>query len=77
MRSGGYEAVEAEGGALVLHRSSGGDRLTIALNLTGAEARVGLGGDVLLSTSGGGRCAFDGVLGPDEGVILDPGAASG
>ena len=77
LRSGGYEAVEAEGEVLVLRRAAGGDRVTIALNLSGAEARVEARGAVLISTRPGGRRAFDGVLRPDEGVILDPGDASG
>ena len=77
LRSGGYESVEARGGALVLRRASGEDRLTVALNLSGAEARVDPGGEVILSTRAGGRRTFDGVLRPDEGVVLDPGGRSG
>ena len=72
LRSGGYEAVEAHGDALVIRRAADGDRLVVALNLGGGRARVEARGTVLLSTNGGGTRPFDGVLRPDEGVILDP-----
>ncbi len=73
LRVGAYEAVEAQGDALVVRRASNGDRLTVALNLGGREARVEAQGSLLLTTHRDGPRPFEGVLRPDEGVILDPG----
>ena len=72
LRRGAYEAVEAQGEVLVVRRAAGDDRLMIALNLGGEEARVDARGAVLVSTHRDGPRPFDGVLRPDEGVVLDP-----
>ena len=71
LRFGGYVSVEAEGEVLILTRARRGDRVTVALNLSGAGARVSARGRVLLSTARSGGRSFEGVLGPDEAVVLD------
>lgn len=77
LRAGGYEAVEAEGEALVVRRARGADAVTVALNLSGREVRVAARGRVLVSTHPGAGGPFEGVLRPDEGVVLDSSVEGG
>ena len=69
LRSGGYEAVTAEGSVLRIDRAAGAERIAVALNLSG-EPAPRPEGRVLVSTHLGPPSD---VLRPDEGVVLDVG----
>jgi len=69
LRGGAYETLPAPEGAWAWRR---GDRTTAAVNLSDDPVQVDLAGTVLIGTdrSRDGE-AFDGRLGPGEGVVLD------
>ena len=76
LRVGGYASIEVEGEALVFVRQRGPERLTVALNLSGEEARVSPRGRVLVSTLGDPGGSFGGTLRPDEAVVLEHGTGA-
>jgi alpha-glucosidase len=65
LAQGSYERLEAPAGVWAWKR---GDRTAIAVNLSGREVRLPLGGRVLLST---GESADATALAPWSGVVLD------
>jgi alpha-glucosidase len=69
LRDGGYATLPSPAGTWAWQR---GDGVKVALNLSDADAAVDVGGTVLIGTdrSRDGR-AFDGRLGPWEGVVVD------
>jgi alpha-glucosidase len=69
LRDGAYTTLPAPDGAWVYRRGEG---TVVALNLSGAPVDVEASGTVLLGTDGSrdGQ-AFDGRLGPWEGVVVD------
>lgn len=73
LSAGEVHHVRAEGDVLVFERHEAAERLTIALNLSGAPATLPLHGWVLLSTaerSPGPDAVSSLTLAPNEGVIL-------
>jgi alpha-glucosidase len=70
---GDWRSVDCEGEILAYERCHGDERLLVALNLGDKEGHFAATGEseILLSTIGP-RPGFDGVLAPNEGVILEP-----
>ncbi|MFE1600462.1 alpha-amylase family glycosyl hydrolase [Methylobacterium sp. ID0610] len=74
LQAGTYDRLRAEGGVLAYARRLGGDRVTVALNLTASRLEVAVAArHLLLSTLPGradGQLKGPLVLSPHEGVIL-------
>jgi alpha-glucosidase len=74
LRIGSYaEHPAGDEGCLVYAREASGERMLVALNLTGAARRVAASGEIVLSTAldrAGERIAGELALRPDEGVVV-------
>jgi alpha-glucosidase len=73
LRGGRLALRGAPEGVLAYERSAAGDRRRVLINFSGQAARVDRGGVVALATHVEREgAAFDGVLRPDEAVVLRP-----
>ena len=76
LRHGAYRTLAARRGVYAYAREAEGEQLLVAINFSGSEQRVALGGgpaDVVLSTDHTRAGTVDGAgvaLAPDEGVVL-------
>lgn len=69
---GGYERVSAEDGVFTFARAHEGRRLVVSLNMTSKPRPLEVEGRLLLSTRAERTDISDGVLGPNEGVVIEP-----
>jgi len=74
LRLGGYEPIDGPDGVLVYRRATSSDERMVAINFTAQAVALPLSGTIAVSTAPDrDASAFDGILGPDEAVILQPG----
>lgn len=70
--AGSIERIEAHGDVLMFERCDQGERLAIALNMSGTEVKVDMPlGDIVFSTIDNLRTAGAVLLAPNEGIVIE------